>query len=324
MISTCQIQKQLILRTRGSKPAYMEQNPANFKSPEKKLVTPRTYEDYLNQFRLPEKVLQGKKVLDVGSGLSNFSKKSNEKFADGGTTVVALDPTYSFLDENMTNYENNLARANLEVKTLRASYQEASDAYHDLKQNPLKVAGSHQHLPFAPGTFDLALAHNSMLQFKDREITRKALQEVGDVLNEHGELRMLPGDLAYDHNKESFYVRTFEAPTPETRKEAADLGLMFGPDREMFSILQAYEQAGYTIYAAAKNPERGSGVARRIRILSGIPSIPVYTLIIRKDADIPQVEGRGALYKLSFKNSPDGFHVSSEKVELPEEDGQKN
>lgn len=291
----------------------MEESPNSFQSPEKKFITPRTYEEYISQFRLSENALRGKKILDIGSGLSNFSKKGNEKFADAGTTVIALDPTYSFLGADINEFKENLGVANLETKQLGAGNIE--NAYEEIKESPLKIAGSHQHLPFAPGTFDLALAHNSILQFKDREITKNALEEVGKVISENGELRILPADIAYDFARNSFYIRTFEGPTPERKEEAKKYGLTFPPDRETFAILQAYEQAGYKIYAANNPPSKATMRMRRL-----IPIIPTYSLIIRKDNEVPHVEGRGVLYRLSFQNSQDGFHVSSEHVELPEHD----
>ena len=225
--------------------------------------------------------------------------------------VIPLDPVYSFLGRNLDEFKKNVAEANLKLKEIGPekghSERGMEKAYEDIKTTPLKVAASHQNLPFKEGSFDLILAHNSILQFKDREITRRALQEISQVLTPKGEIRILPGDIRWDSNADSFYVHTFESPTPETLEEAQKLGLQIGPDKKMFSILKELEENGFTIYIAESAP-RGSQprslLARRFHT-------PSYSLIIRRDQDVPHMQNFSSFYKLSFKESKDGYHVPS-------------
>jgi len=124
----------------------------------------------------------------------------------------------------------------------------------------------------------------------------------------------LPADLRWDWKKESLYIHTFEAPTPETKEEAEKLGLDIGPDKEMFKILKEIEDAGINFYAVKKK----SSVRRRMpgrfgRLLSSTG--PSYSLILRKDSQLPDIEYDASLRKLLFKDSSDSFHVPSENLD---------
>lgn len=295
-----------------SNPDEIQEKPETgpvFKSPEERKVTDRTFEQYLKHFCLPETELAGKKVLDIGSGLSDFSSKANEKFKESGTMVVALDPVYQLLGKDFREFKKNIKKANMDWISVAGGVSDPERAYKKIKNAPNKIAASHQEIPLEDGSIDLILASNSLTQYKNREITKKALKEAGRVIKEDGEIRIQPADLRWDWQAEALYVSTFEAPTEETRKEAKELGLTIAPDKEIFSILKEMEEAGFTLYATVKPPERRK--PGRLGILQG----PAYTLIFRKDDRIPAVEGKGAhLIKLSFRDSPDGYHVSSAEI----------
>jgi ubiquinone/menaquinone biosynthesis C-methylase UbiE len=293
-----------------------------FVSPQEKLVTNRTYEEYLEQFQLPEDELRGKCILDVGAGFSNFSKEGNERLKDSETMIVALDPTYELLSESKSvgEYINKLGPANLSIKNTSGNSETWQDRFETIKNTPYKVAGSHQHLPFAEGTFNLALAHNSILQFKDREITRRALHEIIEVLAEDGEIRIIPSDLRWDMGAHSFYMATFEAPTPATLEEARTLNLQIAPDRVIFDIFKELEGQGCSIYTKMSPPKVTSAGIARLKRFMGRDSGRLYSFIIRKDGTVPVVsDPTSSFYKLNFSKSPDGFHVPSEEVLSEEE-----
>jgi ubiquinone/menaquinone biosynthesis C-methylase UbiE len=280
-----------------------------FKSPEERKVTDRTFKQCLEHFCLPERELVGKKILDIGSGLSDFPAETNERFKESGTVAVGLDPIYQSLGNNFEEFKENVKKANMGWNSIAG--RGSGHAYGRTKTASFKVAGSHQELPFGDESFDLVVANNSITQYKDREVTKKALKEAVRVIKENGEIRIQPADLRWDPQAGSLYVHTFEAPTSETREEAKNLGLIIGPDKEVFQILKEIEKMGLNFYAISRMPRRRPGVSIRMAILKG----PSYSLILRKDDKLPEVEG-GRLRKLSFEGSADGFHVHSVEVSL--------
>jgi ubiquinone/menaquinone biosynthesis C-methylase UbiE len=288
-----------------------------FNSPEEREVTDRTYEQYINGFCLPEQELESKIILDIGSGLSDFPTKANKKFKESGTAVVALDPMYESLGKNFEEFKENAKKANMAWASKAVSLNSTETyekAYKMVKEDEHKVAGSHQELPFGDENFDLVLANNSITQYKDREITKTALEEALRVVKGSGEVRILPADLRWDWRKKSLYVHTFEAPTSETKEEAKKLELEIGPDREMFEILREIEGGGVNFYAAVKPRRRRPVLGRPSRLTGALG--PNYSLILRKDSQLPNVMEEDILEKLSFKDSPDGFHVPSAEIDL--------
>lgn len=297
-------------------PEQHEAGPA-FKSPEERKVTDRNFSQYLDTFCLPEAELKEKSILDIGAGLSDFSPAANERFKEFGTVVVAMDPIYQNLGESFEEFKKNAKKSNMEwVSKSRESDPET--AYQKLKEAPYKVVGSHQKLPFADESFDLVLANNSITQYKDKEITKTALKEAVRMMKQNGEARIWPADLRWDWKKESLYVRTFEAPTPETRKEANELQLDMGPDKQMLQILKEIEESGINFYAVVKPPKHRVMPGRFGRLMSGTG--PEYSLILRKDGELPHVSHDTRMRKLSFKDSPDGFHVPSETIDLKDKE----
>ena len=289
-------------------------------------VTNRAYDQYLSHFSLPEKELEGRKVLDIGAGASTFISEVNERFGALGTVAVAMDPMYASLGNSFEEFTHNIGEEKMNWKTMKGNTANEEQSYQQIKATQNKVSGSHQELPFADNSFDLVLANNSISQYKDRGITKKALQEALRVANEHGEVRMNYIDLRHDKKTKELYLETFEDQTKQMQKEAYELKLAAAPDRELFEILKELEDAGLSIYAVQKWPRQGSG--RMARLMNRGPT---YALIIRKDKEIPEIDktkSSASLKKLFFKASPDGFHVPS--MDLPvrpkeeEEDPEKH
>lgn len=290
-----------------------------FKAPEPMKITPRNYEAYKRMFCLSEQDMEREKILDVGSGLSNFAPESAERFGDEAPTVVAMDPMYANLGDDLYEFTDELQGANLELEQLGKTWSAIEKQYEQVKQHPFNVAASHQEgLPFAKGSFDKILANNSMLQFKDRNISRKAFENVLEVMSDHGELRIMPADFAWDSAGGSLYVHSFEKPTPESIQEAEALGLRIGPDRETFKVFRELEEAGYTMYAAVPPSDPNRGQSRgRLGVMRQI--LTPYCLILRRDSEMPVMEGPASMLKLSFKDSKDGFHVPTEYIKLKEQ-----
>ncbi|MFA5986995.1 MAG: methyltransferase domain-containing protein [Parcubacteria group bacterium] len=276
------------------------QKKPDFQSPEERKVTDRTYKQYLKNFCLSEEELSSKKILDIGSGLSDFSVETSKKFQESGVMVVGMDPIYSFLGSNVKKFKKNIIRSNMDWKSFADRSGNLEPAYEKIKEAPYKVSGSHQNLPFKEESFDLVLANNSITQYKDREITRNALKEAVMMIKEDGEIRIQPANLRGDWGKKCLYMHTFEAPTLETREEANQLGLEIGPDREVFDIFKELESAGFQIYATVK--EHMLPLTRKYNFQCSI--------IIRKDDQSPNVL-EAKLRKLSFKDSTDNFHIPS-------------
>lgn len=293
----------------GIEPESQPIQKHEFISPEKRKITPRSYDTYLKQFDLPEKDLEGKHILDIGAGLSDFSKIVNEKFKESGAMAVPLDPVYAFFGGDFEKFKNALGDANLEQEWMGKKLGELEQRYSDIKSQPHKVVGSHQDLPFKDKSMDLILAHNSITQYKDREISKHAFDEAFRAIKEHGEIRILPVDMLWDANAQSWYLHTFEKPTPEGLEEMHKTGMIPG-DPNMLSIFRALEERGAVFYLAV----RFSRVGRRMQ--------QHCMLLIRTDQQIPHVEHVGRLEKLSFRQSSDEHHIPSEMIPVQEVDGE--
>jgi len=281
---------------------------------EKKRVTDRNYDQYLEHFSLPEEELEGKRILDIGAGLSDFTEKSNKKFGDKGTVAVALDLMYKSLEEDFGEFQKRVQESGMELHSIGNRRGDIGVPYEKIKKASNKVAGSHQELPFADKSFDLIFAHNSITQHADRQVTKKALEEAARVLAENGEIRVQPADLRWDSNTNTLYVSTFDSPTPDSKKEAYEMGLRVAADKEMFAVLKQLEESGLIFYAVSRQP---TGYRPpRSRALIG----PSFSFVIRKDSQIPNMTGKAILRKLSFNDSEDGFHVPSVKIPVDNKD----
>lgn len=306
----------MIERFEGGMPSPEGDDKKQFESPESRKVTERTYEQYLEYFCLPEDELRGRNVLDIGAGLSTFAKEANSKFGKTGTMVVAMDPLYSSMNGDFKGFNERVAHANMQLKVVSDRLKTPAQLYREVKSSPYKVAGSHQDLPFRKGSFDLVLASNSVLQYKDRGITERALQQISEVLKPDGEMRLQPADLQWDNQTQSLYIHTFEAPTKETLAEARALGLIIAPDKGVFEIFRKLEETGSTFYSTSRINRSGHPLMGMRGMMKGLVNQVKYSLIMRRDASIPKVDELMQLRKLSFKESPDGYHVPSTEIPL--------
>ena len=122
------------------------------------IITRNPVEFYFEKFDLGingEK-LRGKKILDLGSGQSNFAETFNNK-PELNATVVRLDAKYS---------------------DIKPSYLEEA------------VTGAAQFLPFADNSFDEVLASYSIYWIKDK--LQQALTETIRVTRPGGMMQIYP------------------------------------------------------------------------------------------------------------------------------------
>ena len=130
------------------------------------IITRNPVKFYLEKFDLGEngEKLQGKKILDLGAGQSNFAETFNNK-PELNTTIIRLD----------------------------AKYPEFKPEY--LKS---AVSGVAQSLPFADNSFDEVLASYSIYWVKDK--LPEALRETIRVTRSGGRIQIYPVSLINDED----------------------------------------------------------------------------------------------------------------------------
>ena len=150
-------------------------------------VSAETYEKVVEEARLPMSYqTPNSTVLSVGEGLSNFTKRLQQK----GVRAYALDPIYSLgatlfqheqpstVDQSLLNRFGGLVRFNR--RWLH------TDRKIDLPDPSTVIAGSVYDLPFQNNSFDLIIA-NRVYQHID---LAAALPELVRVMKPHGEIRI--------------------------------------------------------------------------------------------------------------------------------------
>jgi ubiquinone/menaquinone biosynthesis C-methylase UbiE len=192
-------------------------------------VTRRPLEDYLFAFDMSLDNLVGKKIVDIGAGLADFSREinQNEKLRNKGTVCIAVDPVYKDVaqtDVSKTNpvlfrslkksIKNQIAKTFKETATLtdysierHFSGREISDkenrdnvveGVRQIKTDPNKtyVSADARKLPIAGNTVDLVLMQNFMFRNHlldvDSNDGRAILREAVRIIDEHGEIRIVP------------------------------------------------------------------------------------------------------------------------------------
>lgn len=166
----------------------------------------RTFDEYRQYFGLNPESLQGKRVLDVASGVSSFTAEGNER----GIAVTAFDPIYSqsaaelapncardlehvykIVDGLQTyvwkNYRNREHMRDLREEAYRRFLR-------DFGSHPAHyVAGALPRLSFADGKFDLSLVSYFLFVYQDHfsyEFHRDSILDLMRVTR--GEARIYP------------------------------------------------------------------------------------------------------------------------------------
>jgi SAM-dependent methyltransferase len=160
-----------------------------------------TYNEYKQMFGMSKSDLEGKKVLDAGAGVSNYTAIANAF----GIKVTAVDTIYDLPSNELEQRcKQDLARLLNEVPKLTTRYD--WDYFGDLKgleisriksyqlflrdyeDNPKHyVSGSMISLPFDAFTFDVSLVSHLMFLYDellDEDFHIKALKELLRVTKE--------------------------------------------------------------------------------------------------------------------------------------------
>lgn len=156
--------------------------------------------------------LQGRRVLDLASGLSTFVVEANQH----GVETIGVDTAYASLAEleargieydargyyKFMGDTSRFTSSNLDQLNRMLDYLNSggprNDCLRDMAENPSRyVAGSVLDLPFADKSFDLVVS-NSLLTSEpglSGGFTEATVLEALRVLKKQGELRIGPIDL---------------------------------------------------------------------------------------------------------------------------------
>jgi len=168
------------------------------------MMKSRDYQLYLEMFGLPEKFLEGKKILDIGAGLANFAEKANEKLKDKSTQVYAADINYDILGEDnfVEEIEKRGKHSHLEEQREEFEVRRKS-LLKKVKEQKIFVAADRRALPFKKGSFDLILFNNSIclhpgrFQNKYNPLYEKIFRESLEALKKNGQIRITPSPISY-------------------------------------------------------------------------------------------------------------------------------
>ncbi len=297
----------------------------SFKSPEIYQVTDRTYKQYLSMLSLAESDLAGKTIVDLGSGLANFAETANSKWEASGTKVLAVDPTYSWLNsaQQFEEFSKYAETANL-IPQLGYGQVEHEDDMLPLEERARKlqefyseflekvkngegtyIAGSHQAIPVKTDSVDLVLSNNCVTLIDDPSRLFIAFGEIDRILRSNGEARFrpIPSGLRY-YNEQNKFVLTKAQLEPKEEIKRFHNEPVF--DYERLITYQALEQRQGSFYVENARSQRS-------QIFGPI------VLIFRKDRLAPIIteqsdELTARLYKLNFRQSPDGFNIPADLV----------
>ena len=194
----------------------------------------RSFDEYVQMFRLSEGDLQ-LKILGCADGPAGF----NARMAKRGHATVSCDPLYQFSAPQIRQrieetYENIIAQTydNLDRflwttitsvdnlgRVRRAAMNEFLDDYDQGQRDGRYVAAELPDLPFAAGTFDLALCSHFLFLYSpilSLELHERAIAAMCAVANE---VRVFPL-LTYDSDR-SPYVEPIVAALRTAGKTAS-------------------------------------------------------------------------------------------------------
>lgn len=174
---------------------------------EKVVLLGRTFDEYARFFALDVLALEGRRVLDVASGVSSFCAEANAR----GIRTTAFDQIYDFTaDEIQARCEPDLERVTRDIasaKTYKWDFYRSPEGMREYRQRAYQafladyrvqgasryVAGSLPQLPFRDGHFDLTLTSYLLFVYDehfDYAFHRQSLLEMMRVTQ--GEVRCYP------------------------------------------------------------------------------------------------------------------------------------
>ncbi len=306
-----------------------------FVSPEAKLLTTRSYDEYLDYFVLPEEALKGVQILDMGSGFADFVNDVNKRQGLFGTHAIGVDPVYTFLNGDYDAFIADTRKAHLYqdfdqgrmkyteeighdewAKRQKQFYQEFVD---QAKAKGSFVAGTNQGLPFRDESFDLILASNSITLFNDKDIAKVGLYEALRVLRPAGEGRLLPAHTGFDDEKQMITLEYF-GPDWDGASQKESILTGRRPDRAMLAVYQELEAAGLTFYAPTVYAIHPDGRKRtwtsQVFIFRKDDQLPHVDLNLDQYAEGDLIVSNPQLHRLDFTRVKDDYWISSEVFSL--------
>ena len=167
----------------------------------------RTFEEYTRYFGLSDADLQGKKILDVASGVSSFTAEANER----GYDATAFDLIYQFDAEAIrAKCEPDLDYVTKEigkVKAYRWNFYKSPEGMRVYRERAYKrfledypehrgtryVFGKLPKIPFPDASFDLVLVSYLLLVYDEHLDYRFHRESILELLRiTRGELRIYP------------------------------------------------------------------------------------------------------------------------------------
>lgn len=189
----------------------------------------RSFDEYRRMFALSERDLQGR-MLGCGDGPASF----NAEMRQGGRSVVSCDPLYEFsaaqvgarieatcatvieqTRREQQKYVWETIRSVDELEQIRMRAMRTFLADYELgKSEGRYVCGAAPALPFAPGSFDLALSSHFLFLYTDHLSMEFHQQAILDMLRVAREARVFP---LLDYNAQP---SPFVEPVCEALEEA--------------------------------------------------------------------------------------------------------
>lgn len=167
----------------------------------------RSFQEYVDMFHLSDEDLD-MSTLGCGDGPASF----NYEMTRQGRSVVSVDPVYSFDRDTIESRINETydevmeqTRANQEKfvwndfsspeelgRVRMSSMKLFLDDFETGKQQGRYVAGELPELPFADGSFDLALVSHLLFLYSEQLSLEFHLRAVDELLRVAGEVRIFP------------------------------------------------------------------------------------------------------------------------------------
>lgn len=257
-------------------------------------VTYRSWKQYCRIFSLSEEILQGRKILDLAAGLSNFTEEVNKRYGQTGTEAYALDIAYAVLREMGDDVDYDSFMEAIQERTvggLGAGYYlgdrnkiDSEERHNRLTvrlralrlklQDPHFLAESALTIPLEATSVDLILVSNFLLhslQVKDPR-GKEAFLEAGRVIREDGEMRVWPLwnfrriEPGEDNSDTAERIVLVDNVTVDEEDN-----LVLIPSPENVTALQDLEKAGFTFYFVTTKSED--------------------IMVVKKNSESPNIDG---------------------------------
>ena len=143
----------------------------------------RSAEEYFKDLDISVEFLEGKKILDIGSGLNQFAFDLKKHDLD----IVSIDAFYALTPKQREEVFEELTPENFKI--LKKDIDRIAGPRKDSKL----VGGKAESLPFSDEAFDIVLAEFSLPNHAESFVQiRDFLFEVARVLKSKGEARIYP------------------------------------------------------------------------------------------------------------------------------------